>query len=95
MGPAHPAWYDQPAMTANMRHLLKLRDEFRSGLGSVEGLISVGFGKNAAGPYLRVMVDRDRPTPVLPATFRSMPVRVERGSRGVVAIGSAADIATS
>jgi hypothetical protein len=92
LGADRLSWYDRPAMTENMRQLLKLRDEFHSGLGSIEGLISIGFGKDAAGPYLRVTVDRSSPMPALPATFRNMPVHVERGSRGVVALGSAAEI---
>jgi hypothetical protein len=82
-------------MTENMRQLVKLRDEFRSGPGRVEGLISVGFGKDADGLCLRVTVDRNLPMPVLPSTFGSLPVHVEPGSRGVVALGSAAEIAAS
>jgi hypothetical protein len=76
-----------------MRELLELRDEFRRGLAGVVGLVSVGFGKDAAGPCLRVVVDRDLPRPSLPASFRGMPVQVQPGSRGVVALGCAAEIA--
>jgi hypothetical protein len=75
-------------MTANMRQLLKLRDEFRRRF-PIEGLISVGFAKGSDGLCLSVVVDRASPPPALPDRFRDFEVRVERGSRPVVALGYA------
>lgn len=76
-------------MTANMRQLLKLRDEFRARF-PVEGMISLGFAKSADGLCLSVVVDRESPEPTLPDRFEDFAVRVERGSRPVWALGSAA-----
>jgi len=78
-----------------MRELMRLRDEFRRRFVGVDGLVSVGFGKTAEGTCLRVVVDRSRPEPLLPRTFRGLPVRVELGSPAVLAIGSAAELTAS
>jgi hypothetical protein len=75
-------------MTARMRELLKLRDEFRSRFADIDGLISVGFSNSGDGVCLSVVVDRRSPEPALPHRFRNLQVRVERGSRPIVALGS-------
>src|SRR5215472_17168809 len=64
-------------MTAKMRELLRLRDDFRSRFPDLDGLISVGFSKSPDGLCLSVVVDRDSPQPELPDRFRDMQVRVE------------------
>jgi hypothetical protein len=82
-------------MTANMRELLRLRDEFRKRFPDVDGLISVGFARSPNGLCLSVVVESDSPEPGPPDRFRGMRVRVDRGSRPVLALGSSAQFGPS